>query len=333
MNAINLSVYAPSLVPASSNSSAANQRLWCLAPDTVLDTPSGCVGVENLRHGNAVICEAGHAAPVRHLSVVSIRLNAAYDRRRSQSVMIQPGAIDAGIPTRPLHLPAAARVRVPGLGFAEIADLVNGATITRVEPQPSETVWHGVVCESPAALLICGLAVEGAALSAGAEATLRTIANPPTDPAPSFELPAYSRLAPARLVMAERALLLGHDRIADPGLRLLIDGETLAPECSGAWCRFMLPRGAPTRVLLLSRHAVPAQLIGNDEKRRLGVAVGRIVAGQRSIPLTHWCLGTGWHLPEHSWRWTDGAATLLLPPGVTELAFEIANTLPCYPLA
>jgi hypothetical protein len=307
----------------------------------MLDTARGPIAVQHLHDDEALVDEEGQIRPLRQRCSVSIPHLSAHDRRRSRPVLIQQGAIANGIPDRPILLPATARIGIPGFGFAEVADLTNGATLTRPEPEPSAAVWHGVVSEGGNALIIGGLAVEGFAICTDAdegevirgraEAMLHACADPPTDPAPAFELPERMGLAVPRRTLADRALLLGHARIADPGLMLRVGHAIVAPTCDGAWCRFALPGGTFAHATLLSRHAVPAVLIGNDEKRRLGVAVCRIMAGRRRIPLAHWSLGSGWHAPEESWRWTDGAATLRLPHGADMLAFEIANTLPVYP--
>ncbi len=335
LNAINSKLSAAQTASWFGVAEIGHSRLWCLAPGTMLDTSRGPIAVQHLRHTDRLIDETGQTMLVRHLCSATIRHDPAHDRRRSHPVLIRPGAIGEGIPDRLLLLPAAARVNIPDFGFAEIADLANGVTILLAEANAAAKIWHGVVGDGGSRLLIGGLSVEGAVmrLDDNEGAKLHAIADPPSDPAPAFELPAQARLAACRQTMADRALLAGHDRIADPGLLLRVGGDVVAPECSGPWCRFALPGGALARVTLLSRHAVPATLIGNDEKRRLGVAVCRIMAGRRPIPLAHWSLETGWHVPEGSWRWTDGAATLRLPPGAVELAFELANTLPAYPLA
>jgi hypothetical protein len=64
-------------------------------------------------------------------------------------------------------------------------------------------------------------------------------------------------------------------------------------------------------VRLLSRSTVPAEINARDEDgRRLGVAVVRIVADGREIPLDS-CAGlAGWHQTEPGLRWTDGDALL-----------------------
>lgn len=315
-------------------------KLWCFASGTILDTSRGPVAVQDLQDNDMLVDGSGRLVPVQLRCSGSIRHITAHDRRRSHPVLIQANAIADGVPRRPLLLPATARAHIPGFGLAEAADLANGNTITRPTPDSAASCWHGIVCEAGFALTIAGLKVEGTSMGdhAGrdamreAGAMLQALVHPPTEPAPQFDLADHSRLAAPRRAMADRALRLGHDRIADPDLLLRVGGDVVAPECQGHWCRFELPGHPPPRVTLLSRHAVPALLIGNDEHRRLGVAVSRIMAGRRPIPLTHWSLDCGWHAPEHSWRWTDGAATVRLPPGVTTLAFEIANTLPFYPL-
>ena len=126
--------------------------------------------------------------------------------------------------------------------------------------------------------------------------------------------------------LARRAALLGLRTECppvalsdDPELRLLLaDGRVLEASGGSRGCHmFSLPRGAQP-VVLGSRAAVPADLIGPflDDRRRLGVAVQKLVlwhglsdtvlaAAELDLP--------GWHPAEGGVRWTDGHAALDLP--------------------
>ncbi len=144
-----------------------------------------------------------------------------------------------------------------------------------------------------------------------------------------------------QLARRAAALGLGRERppVAlsdDPALRLMLaDGRVLQASGGRRGCHlFALPPGArPVR--LVSRAAVPADLIGPflDDRRRLGVAVEKLVlwhglsdtvlaAAELDLP--------GWHQAEGGVRWTDGDAALDLPAcegADTFLAVHVAATL------
>jgi hypothetical protein len=64
-------------------------------------------------------------------------------------------------------------------------------------------------------------------------------------------------------------------------------------------------------VRLLSRRFAPAHARPeSDDWRSLGVAVTRVWLDDEEIALDDPRLEDGWHAPEATWRWTDGAATL-----------------------
>jgi hypothetical protein len=66
---------------------------------------------------------------------------------------------------------------------------------------------------------------------------------------------------------------------------------------------------------LRSRVFVPDALDRTaGDGRRLGVAVGALAHDGRRLRLDGAGFGAGWYAAEHSWRWTDADATLLLDP-------------------
>ena len=121
----------------------------------------------------------------------------------------------------------------------------------------------------------------------------------------------------------------------DPELRLVLaDGRVLEAIGASRGCHmFSLPPGAQP-VRLLSRAAVPADLIGPflDDRRRLGVAVQKLVLwnGLSDTVLAAAALDhRGWHAAERDMRWTDGDASLELPASGADsfLAVHLAATL------
>jgi hypothetical protein len=142
-----------------------------------------------------------------------------------------------------------------------------------------------------------------------------------------------SRCAPGRLTVARRWSPVGRwSRSGAPGWRparspsagsrrttrrcaMLADGRALAAGQRG----YVLPPGART-VRLLSRTQVPQeQWPDSEDRRRLGVALREVRFDGVSAPPA--AFGRGFHAAEPDWRWTNGDATLAVPPGARRLTF------------
>jgi hypothetical protein len=138
--------------------------------------------------------------------------------------------------------------------------------------------------------------------------------------------------------LAERATALGHvppsaPAAHDPDVHLLVDGRRIGPVCAdGDRYVFVVPSGA-RRIHVASRATRPSDSAPwLDDRRRLGVAVTRIVlrAGGEEvvIPADHAALREGWHATEQDaaalWRWTDGHAAIpLLAPAAAGMVAEL----------
>jgi hypothetical protein len=130
----------------------------------------------------------------------------------------------------------------------------------------------------------------------------------------------------------------------DPDLHLLADGERLEPWAvkPPVW-RFRL-RGPVADLRIASRSAIPSMIGIEQDQRRLGVAVRRIVLAQpgQRRRVVNWDdarLTDGFHAPEPAerQRWTDGEAALppSLLPHLREgaiIELHVCGQLP-YPLA
>ena len=116
----------------------------------------------------------------------------------------------------------------------------------------------------------------------------------------------------------------------DPDLHLLVDGARVTPLMvrHGIYA-FEITAGA-TAVAIASRSAIPSELGVNNDQRRLGVAVQRIVLHQPGSKLEIHAgsatLETGFqqHEDNGGFRWTDGAG--LIPPSALQ-AFAPGQTL------
>jgi hypothetical protein len=322
-----------------SPSHPAARQLWCLCPESQVTTPHGPRQATSLRAGDDVLCGPSAPAKILHCAEIVLPHSAAQDRRSGWPLQMEQGAFAEGVPNLPLRLPSNALIVPNHFPPTQVAPLTNGATITRIAPDAMGTTWLALICEAAPGrpLTVNGLAILGSTLNPhhDIQQALQSLASPEQPTAPAFDLPPGTGHAALRSALADRALVLGHDRTSDAGIMLLAGDTLLEPHCTNDWCRFKLTPGhtaPPHQVTLMSRHAIQSEIIGNDEKRRLGVAVSRVEAGGRLIPLTHWALGTGWHEPEPGWRWTCGRADLLIPQSTTEIGFQIANILPAYNL-
>ena len=113
-----------------------------------------------------------------------------------------------------------------------------------------------------------------------------------------------------RFRLMDRAGALGFVRSEDADLSVYVDGHMVPAEVNGALWRVRLPE-ATSAVTLTSRFGRPAYLSpGARDRRKLGVAVSAVTLDGHAIALEDGRFGAGWHRPEASWRWTDGAAHL-----------------------
>jgi hypothetical protein len=313
------------------------RHVWCLPPDSRIHSRDGQIQVQDLLDGTDLINPDGDVMRIVSVEHRAALGSAAPTARLRWPVLVEKHAFAPDCPTSDTRLPAPTLIRLDAHTTLSIAHLVNGATLRRVSAGLAPWHWCRLTLDTHAIaaprLRVNGLDLPGTPIAD----------NAPGDPDPhaaprlseQFELPADGRHAYLRDAMADRALMLGHLSIEDPNLGLLVGATILAPTCDGALCRFdldQIDRTADTPVWLLSRSGAPRSALGGPERRTLGVAVSGITAEQRTIPLDHWALGHGWHDVEESWRWTNGAAAILLPPGCRHLTIKIANVLRAYRL-
>ena len=143
--------------------------------------------------------------------------------------------------------------------------------------------------------------------------------------------------------LADRAATLGRpvpvrQTTSDPGLRLGVKGRNIKPTFENSELAiFVLPRGE-RNARLASRAASPTDTRPwLEDRRRLGVRVGRIVLRDvnevREIPVDHPDLSEGWWAVERDGqsmsRWTSGSAVLPLPAmhGVAMLEIHLAGAV------
>jgi hypothetical protein len=253
------------------------------------------------------------------------------DQRGAWPIAILADAFAPGVPETDILLPPRQHVLLNDEPIA-LADLVNGATILR--RKLADVTWTCLLLGDDAPVRVAGLALVPTPAPRGTvpdQHYLRAMAVPALPPA-SFDLPGGDSAPAWRETQTRRAGQLGHVGTTDPALSFELAGAIIYPGITGRMARFRLP-GSAGQGVLRTRWATPQAFLGGSDQRKLGVAVARIAFGHRVTRLDHWSLRGGWHETEPGWRWTDGAAQILVPAGAHQMEVEIANTLRLYPIS
>ena len=301
----------------------------CFLRGTMIATPDGETAVESLRPGDLVdVIENGTrvSRPVAWVGGRSMDAATFGNRTAAYPIRIRRHAFTENVPHRDLLVTPEHCILIEA-GLVPARMLVNNGSIIVDRSVPIYDFFH-IELNAHSILLAEGLAAESY-LDTGNRA-LFTDGN--AEVSIRRDLAMAAPLALAREVvepiwtrLADRARLLGFPcdgpaaATDEPNLRLLLDDGR---EVSACWHdaqrhMFHIPRNArPVR--LLSRAAVPAEIIGPfaDDRRTLGVAVGRLVlwTGLQDVAVQVGASGlAGWHDEEATHRWTDGRAELDLP--------------------
>lgn len=119
-------------------------------------------------------------------------------------------------------------------------------------------------------------------------------------------------VAHARAMLQRRAADMGLASVAEPELRLRVDGRDIYPTAFGEGWHFELPQQTAGAKLLSIAH-IPAMTVpGSSDYRCLGVPVTRMMIDGKRVSPSATFLTSGWHQPEDELRWTTGLAQL--PP-------------------
>lgn len=211
----------------------------------------------------------------------------------AEAVVLAADALAPGSPAAPLVLSPLQWIAF-GDRLAPAGALANGGSIRRLPTVPPS--WYALAADRPATLLAGGvrLALPG---PAGLDARFRPLAAGP-----------------------ELAALRAGLRPPPPTpLRVMLGAEEL-PTVFAADDRLetSLPgaEGAPMTVLRLVSPAGRPR--GTQDLRRFGVAIRKIELDGTALTLDDPGFGDGFYPVERrdtaAWRWTDGEATLALPP-------------------
>ncbi|HET6183320.1 MAG TPA: Hint domain-containing protein [Acetobacteraceae bacterium] len=333
--------------------------LVCYAAGTRLAAAAGAVAVEDLRPGDLVaVLEEGAVVqrPVRWVGRRRIDLAAHPEPRLVLPIRIRAGAFADGMPQRDLLVSPDHAIYVDGALIAA-RQLVNGTSIVQEQGLASVEYFH-VELDRHAILLAEGLPAESyldtgnRGFFANAEAPLVLHPDLTEDRAersraagacaPFLTDEASVRPVWERLAARAGALGLSVASTGDPDLHLLAKGRRVrALFAENGLYIFALPSGA-TGARLVSRAAAPSDLRPwLDDRRRLGVAVRRLVLrtveAAIELPLMADGMGAGWWEPEGAgeaaYRWTDGSALLILPPYQGQAMLEVhLQATAAYPL-
>ncbi|MEO9191985.1 MAG: Hint domain-containing protein [Acetobacteraceae bacterium] len=328
----------------------------CFVEGTRILSPRGEVAVERLSEGDLVsVFEDGVQVqrPVRWIGRRRIDIGAHPQPDLVRPIRIRQGACAENVPRRDLLVSPDHAILLDGV-LIPARLLVNGATIVQ-DATPESVHYCHVELDRHSVLLAEGLATESY-LDTGNRAVfenadLATIAHPDlaAHRPRSWDADACAPLAtdPARVEpiwrrLAERAMTLGHDAPALPvvpeasELWLEVDGHPASlMDAEAGRHIFVLPHGA-TSVRLRSGAFRPSdRLPWLDDRRRLGVAVGRIVLhgsdGAQDLSVDDPALAEGWWDAERDGsrlaRWTDGNAQLRLPAATRLVEIHLAGAV------
>ncbi|MDE2517581.1 MAG: Hint domain-containing protein [Rhodospirillales bacterium] len=337
-------------------------QLPCYVSGSRIRAVTGYMDVEDIVAGDQLIALRDGEEVVETVTWVGHR---SVDRSRdpapeySAPVRIRKDAIAAGQPSRDLLVSPEHCIFIDGK-FFPARTLVNGGTIVN-ERDARHVTFHHIETERHSVLLAEDLPAESF-LNTGNRNELigsdeplvlhpRFAVNPTaerwnTDAAAPLAR-TNEEIEPVWRRLMERSESMGYvppsvRTDTDAALRAQAHGRVIRPVSDGAdRVVFVLP-AATESVVLSSRFAIPADLPGfSTDNRRLGVRVRAITvqseAGESVIALDSPSLTTGWQEVEHGyaemWRWTNGEATLTLPPtrGAITLTLR-AEPLDAYPV-
>jgi hypothetical protein len=329
----------------------------CFAAGTRILTADGETSIEALSEGDLVVTVNGverTLAPVTWVGHRRVDLAAHPRRELVAPVCIRRGAFSENMPHRDLVVsPDHALFVDDKLVVARL--LLNGMTITQDLDARSVEYYH-VELPKHVVLLAEGLTAESY-LDTGnrsmfSNAGLALVLHPDFGVSHGVSTWAADSCAPLATEaaevepiwrrLAERAGSLGYSvpsyaTTTEPDLQVMANGRRLRPlAIEGERYVFVLPAGAET-IRLTSRADAPADIAPyQEDRRRLGVAVGRLTfrAGteMRDVPVDHPMLTLGWHAAEREGlelrRWTDGDAHLPVPfeAGVGLVTLEVQTT-------
>jgi phospholipase/lecithinase/hemolysin len=268
----------------------------CFSEGTLIATQSGAKPVEALQAGDCVVVRDG-VAKVGWIGRRHVQLAGWAQRSLAQPVRIPAGAVGAGMPARDLWLSPEHAVFLDGVLVP--ARALCGCGSIAVDPALDEVTYYHIALDRHDIVLAEGLACESW-LDTGNRAMFE---NAPVDgAAPS--VPCAERV--------EGGVRLDLIRQGIGGM------ATQEVELGGAGIHEVTIAPGTGAIRL-------ASAVGKapGDRRRLGAAVSAVAIDGEKLGLDDARLASGFHAPEGAWRWTDGAALLMVGSGRT-LRVEVA---------
>lgn len=325
--------------PGSTGNTIDGNTIACFLAGTMIAAEHGDVAVEDLREGMRVRTASGGLRTVAWIGQRRIDCRRHPNPHLTWPVRILPGAFGEGMPARDLYLSADHAVAMDGV-LIPVRHLVNGRTVLR--EMRDEVHYFHVELDAHDVLLAEGLPCESF-LDTGNRSDFENGGTVVTlHPVPAMQvwhdmacLPLVqegAHVEAARSVLLERAAAMGFTTTQEAAVHLVADGVVIEPVVDGRHHRFHVPAGVKA-VRLVSRSAVPAEVHAESEdKRRMGVAVSGVWVDGTRLALTDQRLAGGWHAAERlpggaAWRWTEGRAVIVLPPGTGARVLDVAVRL------
>ncbi len=326
----------------------------CYAKGTRILTDAGPRNVESLAIGDRVRTAFGELRSIKWIGHRHVDCRRHPDPRQVWPVRVRARAFDDAVPHRDLWLSPDHAVFVDEV-LIPVRQLINGATIAQVEA--GQITYFHVELEQHDVLLAEGLPAESYLdtgnramfenvgvrmalhpdFSGGNQETRAKDACAPLVVRADQVEPIWRRLA-ARAVASSQPISLAN-AATNSRLRLSAGGHEIKPVLvtNDRYVCALPPQ--TDMVQIISRAAAPSDFRPwLDDRRRLGVSVGRIILRNEveltEIPVDHPSLVNGWHDVERDgtrqWRWTDGCARVPVPKGVhmIEIHFAFADDYP-----
>ncbi len=306
--------------------------ILCYGLGTSIATLKGSRAVETLRPGDVVFAAGPERVwrpqTVRWIGVRTLDLATHPEPELAAPIRIRAGALAPDLPRRDLVLSPDHCLLFDG-HLLRAFRLLNGASV--VQEQPARVTYVHIELERHALLLAEGVAAEsyldeghrgffdGATGLPGPLADRTTPTCAPFAPDDAFAERIWRRVAAGAQAPAPAPR-------SAPALRLLASGRPLHPAAiQGGRHLYALPPSA-TELRLISPAARPTDSRPwAEDRRRLGLRIASVTVDGARMPLDGPQAARGWWCAEpDGCRWTDGDASLALPPAASVLEVRLS---------
>lgn len=307
----------------------------CFCRGTRILTEKGEVAVEQLRVGDSVVTTRGAARPVRWIGIGHILVTRS-NRETTAPIIVRANAIADGVPRRDLRLTEGHALFLDDV-LIPVEQLLNDYTILHDERYGLVEFFHVELDDHDV------LVAEGASAESYRDTGNGALFENARDPDAPKPLPCAPILNGGPVVneiwtrIRGRAGPVPGDVTDDPDLHLLVDGRRVDKQQTDNGRYVFCVERRPSALRIMSRSSAPIEVGLNADRRRLGVALERIVlrGAEATVDVGHRStgLGEGFYSPEANFRWTNGNAELAARlfaafDGPIEVELHIAALLP-----